>query len=91
MRSRTSMVSRKNTMVINFAQICTQSRVSIDFSHIVTNFQNTSHSQCITHEKFYEHGFTKKRDDQKHYAKSSYNRFFMHRLRIVKYWPFPTY
>ncbi|RZS23830.1 hypothetical protein BHM03_00056825, partial [Ensete ventricosum] len=33
----------KNTMVINFAQ----SRVSISFSSIVSEIQNSSYSQCI--------------------------------------------
>ncbi|RWV76906.1 hypothetical protein GW17_00062350 [Ensete ventricosum] len=44
MRCRTSMVSQKNAMVINFAQ----SRVSISFSCTVSDFQNTSHAQCIS-------------------------------------------
>ncbi|RRT59577.1 hypothetical protein B296_00044383 [Ensete ventricosum] len=40
----TSLVSRKNVTVINFAQ----SRVSIDFSCTVSKIQNTGHSQCIS-------------------------------------------
>ncbi|RWV80693.1 hypothetical protein GW17_00057993 [Ensete ventricosum] len=43
MVSRTSMVSRKNMMVINFAQ----SRVSIGFSCTVSKIQNTGHSRLI--------------------------------------------
>ncbi|RRT52755.1 hypothetical protein B296_00005816 [Ensete ventricosum] len=43
MESHTSMVSRKNTTVINF----TQSRVSIGFSHTISEFQNIGHSQRI--------------------------------------------
>ncbi|RRT44556.1 hypothetical protein B296_00053334 [Ensete ventricosum] len=39
-----STVSRKNVMVINFAQ----SRISIDFSCTVSKFQNTGHSQRIS-------------------------------------------
>ncbi|RWW83928.1 hypothetical protein BHE74_00007534, partial [Ensete ventricosum] len=41
--------------------------------------------------KSYEHGFTKKRDGHKHYAKSGFDLFFVHRLRISKYWSFPMY
>ncbi|RWW42128.1 hypothetical protein BHE74_00052346 [Ensete ventricosum] len=60
MGSRTSLVSRKNTTVINFARSRAQSRVSIDFSCIVSEIQNTGHSRRITHGKSYEHGFAKK-------------------------------
>ncbi|RZR77628.1 hypothetical protein BHM03_00002743 [Ensete ventricosum] len=42
--SRTRLVSRKNTMVINFAQ----SQVLIDFLCSVLKIQNTSHSQRIS-------------------------------------------
>ncbi|RRT45877.1 hypothetical protein B296_00009928 [Ensete ventricosum] len=45
--------------------------------------------------KSYEHGFTKKRNGHKLYAKSraksSFDRFFVHYLRISKYWPFTMY
>ncbi|RZR78448.1 hypothetical protein BHM03_00003798 [Ensete ventricosum] len=44
MGSRTSMVSQKNAMIINF----TQSPVLIDFSCTVSEFQNTGHSQSIS-------------------------------------------
>ncbi|RRT31955.1 hypothetical protein B296_00046519 [Ensete ventricosum] len=44
MVSRSSLVSRKNAKVINFAR----SRVSIDFSSIVSEIQNTGHSRCIS-------------------------------------------
>ncbi|RZS16111.1 hypothetical protein BHM03_00048053 [Ensete ventricosum] len=43
MESRTSMVSRKNATVINFAQ----SRVSIGFSCALSEIQNTGHSKRI--------------------------------------------
>ncbi|RWW67513.1 hypothetical protein BHE74_00025040, partial [Ensete ventricosum] len=43
MGSHTSMVSRKNATIINFAQ----SRVSIGFSSIISKIQNSSHSQRI--------------------------------------------
>ncbi|RRT39606.1 hypothetical protein B296_00034424 [Ensete ventricosum] len=48
MISRTSMVSRKNMTVINFARSCVQIRVSIDFSSIVSKIQNTGHSRSIS-------------------------------------------
>ncbi|RWV95222.1 hypothetical protein GW17_00042162 [Ensete ventricosum] len=44
MGSRTSMVSRKNVMVINFVQ----SRVTISFSCTIFEFQNYGHSQRIS-------------------------------------------
>ncbi|RWW56984.1 hypothetical protein BHE74_00036258, partial [Ensete ventricosum] len=49
----------------------------------------------FAHRKSYELSFMKKRDDYKHYvksrAKSSFNQFFVHRLKNSKYWPFPMY
>ncbi|RWV99682.1 hypothetical protein GW17_00037399, partial [Ensete ventricosum] len=43
----------------------------------------------------YESSFVKKCNGHKLYAKSraesSFDRFFVHRLRILKYWPFLTY
>ncbi|RWW66994.1 hypothetical protein BHE74_00025590 [Ensete ventricosum] len=47
MGSRTSIVSRKNASVINFAQSRTLSRVSIDFWSAVLEIQNIGHSQRI--------------------------------------------
>ncbi|RWV98408.1 hypothetical protein GW17_00038757, partial [Ensete ventricosum] len=45
--------------------------------------------------KSYEHGFTKKYDNHKlcakSRAKSSFDRFFVHRLKNSRYWPFPSY
>ncbi|RRT35861.1 hypothetical protein B296_00046759, partial [Ensete ventricosum] len=41
--------------------------------------------------KSYEHDFTKKCDGHKLCAKSSFERFFVHHLENLKYWPFPTY
>ncbi|RRT36313.1 hypothetical protein B296_00056297 [Ensete ventricosum] len=69
MVSRTSIVSRKNSMVINFARSCSQSRVSIDFSCTISKIQNTGHSRrismVIAHGKSYEHGFPKKLNSHK--------------------------
>ncbi|RRT33452.1 hypothetical protein B296_00039127 [Ensete ventricosum] len=50
--SRTSMVSRKNTTVINYARSRAQSRVSIDFLCIVSKIH-------LAHGKSYEHGSAK--------------------------------
>ncbi|RWW42827.1 hypothetical protein BHE74_00051583 [Ensete ventricosum] len=41
--------------------------------------------------KSYVHDFMKKRYGHKFCAKSRYDRFYVHRLRNSKYWPFPTY
>ncbi|RZS16616.1 hypothetical protein BHM03_00048636, partial [Ensete ventricosum] len=45
--------------------------------------------------KSYENGFVKKHDGHKlcakSHAESSFDRFFVHRLKNSKYWPFPTY
>ncbi|RWV77367.1 hypothetical protein GW17_00061813, partial [Ensete ventricosum] len=40
--------------------------------------------------KFYEHGFTKKRDGHKLSAKLSFDRFFVHCLRILKILAIPN-
>ncbi|RZR92081.1 hypothetical protein BHM03_00020322 [Ensete ventricosum] len=45
----------------------------------------------FAHGKLYKHGFTKKCDGHKLWAKSSFDRFFVHRLRNSKYLSFPTY
>ncbi|RRT70601.1 hypothetical protein B296_00014090, partial [Ensete ventricosum] len=49
----------------------------------------------FAHGKSYEHGFVKKHDDHKvcskFCAKTSFDRFFVHRLENSKYWPFMTY
>ncbi|RRT55710.1 hypothetical protein B296_00033229, partial [Ensete ventricosum] len=45
----------------------------------------------LAYRKSYEHSFTKKLDGHILCAKSSFDRFFVHRLRNSKYWPFPTY
>ncbi|RRT31410.1 hypothetical protein B296_00057815 [Ensete ventricosum] len=48
MVSRTSMVSQKNAMVINFVRSCAQSRVSIGFSCTILKIQNIGHSRHIS-------------------------------------------
>ncbi|RWW42992.1 hypothetical protein BHE74_00051395, partial [Ensete ventricosum] len=58
------------------------------------NFKILAICNVLAHRKSYEHGFVKKCDSHKLYTKlrveSSFDRFFVHRLRISKYWPFPT-
>ncbi|RZS11306.1 hypothetical protein BHM03_00042625 [Ensete ventricosum] len=100
MESRTSMVSQKNVTV----KTLRESRVSIGFSCTVSEIQNTAYKKkfrilvipvLLAHEKSYKHGFTKKYDGRKFCAKSraesSFDLFFVHRLKNLKYWPFPTY
>ncbi|RRT78114.1 hypothetical protein B296_00017453 [Ensete ventricosum] len=55
------------------------------------NFKILAIHNMLAHGKSYKHGFVKKRDDHKLCVKSSFDRFFMHHLRILKYWSFPTY
>ncbi|RWV94649.1 hypothetical protein BHE74_00003354, partial [Ensete ventricosum] len=55
------------------------------------NFKILAIPNVLAHGKSYEHGFVKKRDGHKLCAKSRFDRFFVHRLRISKYWPFPSY
>ncbi|RRT83501.1 hypothetical protein B296_00001445, partial [Ensete ventricosum] len=45
----------------------------------------------LAHGKLYEHGFTKKCNDKKLCAKSSFNQFFVNRLSNSKHRPFPMY
>ncbi|RZS07997.1 hypothetical protein BHM03_00038917, partial [Ensete ventricosum] len=48
----------------------------------------------LANRKSYEHGFTKKCDGHKlctkSRANSCFDKFFMHHLRNLKYWSFPT-
>ncbi|RRT65719.1 hypothetical protein B296_00000272 [Ensete ventricosum] len=49
----------------------------------------------LAHWKSYEHGFIKKCNGHKLYVKSRakliFDRFFVHHLKNLKYWPFPIY
>ncbi|RRT80957.1 hypothetical protein B296_00015264 [Ensete ventricosum] len=85
------MVSRKNTTVINFAQ----SLVLISFHAPSHNFKILVIPNVLTHRKSYEHGFTKKCNGHKlctkSQTKSGFDQFFVHCLRILKYWPFRMY
>ncbi|RRT35458.1 hypothetical protein B296_00051814 [Ensete ventricosum] len=45
----------------------------------------------LAHGKSYEHGFTKKFNGHKLRTNSCFDLFFLHRLRNLKYRPFPMY
>ncbi|RWW42387.1 hypothetical protein BHE74_00052074, partial [Ensete ventricosum] len=55
------------------------------------NFKILAITNVLAHGKSYEQGFVKKCDGNKLCAKSRFDRFFMHRLRISKYWSFPMF
>ncbi|RWW61073.1 hypothetical protein BHE74_00031888, partial [Ensete ventricosum] len=55
------------------------------------NFKILTIPNVLAHGKSYEHGFVKKHDGHKSCAKSRFDRFFVHHLKISIYWPFPTY
>ncbi|RWW61071.1 hypothetical protein BHE74_00031887, partial [Ensete ventricosum] len=78
-----------------FTQSHVQSRVSIIFCAPSSNFKILAIPNVLAHGNSYEHDFMKKHDGHKlcakSRAKSSFNRFFMHHLEILKYWPFPIY
>ncbi|RWV95224.1 hypothetical protein GW17_00042168 [Ensete ventricosum] len=78
---------------------CTKSRAKVEFRSVFRapsqKFKILAIPKVLAHGKSYEHGFTKIHDGHKLCAisrvKSSFDRFFMHRLRNLKYWSFPTY
>ncbi|RWW51583.1 hypothetical protein BHE74_00042064 [Ensete ventricosum] len=74
-------------MVINF----TQSRVSIVFRALSQHFKILAMPNVLAHGKSYKHDFVKKCNGDKLCAKSRFDRFFRHHLRISKYWSFQTY
>ncbi|RWW69124.1 hypothetical protein BHE74_00023297, partial [Ensete ventricosum] len=55
------------------------------------NFKILAIPNVLAQRKPYELGFMKKCDGYKFYAKSRFDRFFMHRLGISKYYTFLTY
>ncbi|RZR96098.1 hypothetical protein BHM03_00025059, partial [Ensete ventricosum] len=65
------------------------------FRALSRKFKTLAIPDVLAHRKSYEHGFTKKHDGHKLCAKSgaesSFDRFFVHRLKNSKYWPFLTY
>ncbi|RWW48313.1 hypothetical protein BHE74_00045636 [Ensete ventricosum] len=95
MGSHTSTVSRKNVTAITFVQSHERIEFRLVFRAPYRKFKMLAIPIVLAHEKLYEHGFTKKYDVDKLCAMSceklSFDRFFVHRLRNLKYWPFPTY
>ncbi|RWW40787.1 hypothetical protein BHE74_00053766 [Ensete ventricosum] len=85
------MVSQKNSTVIYFARIACRVEFRSVFRAPSQKFKRLAIPNILAHGKSYEHGFTKKHDGHKHCVKlraeSSFDRFFMHRLRNSKYWP----
>ncbi|RWW55914.1 hypothetical protein BHE74_00037396 [Ensete ventricosum] len=60
MGCRTSMVSRKNATIINFARSRAQSRVSIGFSCTISEIQNIGHSRRISQREVIQTRFHEK-------------------------------
>ncbi|RZR82670.1 hypothetical protein BHM03_00009137 [Ensete ventricosum] len=77
--------------VINFAQIQFQSVFCLSSQ----KFKIQAIPNVFVLRKSYELSFVKECDGYKlcakSRAKSSFDRFFVHRLKNSKYWPFPTY
>ncbi|RRT53250.1 hypothetical protein B296_00047231 [Ensete ventricosum] len=85
-----SIVSLKNATVITLCKVEFRSI----FGAPSRDFKILAIPNVFTHEKSYEIGFMKKCNGHKLCAKSRFDRFdrfFMHRLIISKYSPFPTY
>ncbi|RZS10613.1 hypothetical protein BHM03_00041864 [Ensete ventricosum] len=82
-------------MVINFCEVASRVEFQSVFYAPSRKFKILVIPVLLAHGKSYKHGFMKKYDSHKLYAnsrtKSSFDRFFMHRLGNSKYWPFPTY
>ncbi|RRT31516.1 hypothetical protein B296_00057850, partial [Ensete ventricosum] len=54
-------------------------------------FKIPANPNVLTPGKSYEHGFMKKCDGHKLCTESSFDRFFVHRLRNSENWSFPSY
>ncbi|RZS25728.1 hypothetical protein BHM03_00058963 [Ensete ventricosum] len=91
MGSRTSTISRKNTTVINLCKVVRKVKFRSIFRAPSQKFKILAIPNILAHGKSYEHGFSKKCDGHKLCVKSSFDWFFVHRLKNLKYWPFPTY
>ncbi|RWW44210.1 hypothetical protein BHE74_00050054, partial [Ensete ventricosum] len=75
---------------------CSKSRAeSIDFSCTSRKFKILVFPVLLAHWKSYKHAFAKNYNGHKLCAmsrtKSSFDRFFMHRVENSKYWPFTMY
>ncbi|RWW75602.1 hypothetical protein BHE74_00016373 [Ensete ventricosum] len=71
--------------------VCTKSRTNPSFYRFFASpkFEILAIPNVLAHAMSYEHSFMKKSDV--HNSKSSFDRFFTHRLLNSKYWPFPMY
>ncbi|RRT60669.1 hypothetical protein B296_00032660 [Ensete ventricosum] len=82
-------------MVINFRKVTCKVSFRSIFRAPSQNFKILVIPNVLAHGKSYKHGFLKKYDGHKLHTKSRekshFDRFFVHRLRISKNWPFPTY
>ncbi|RZR82669.1 hypothetical protein BHM03_00009133 [Ensete ventricosum] len=78
-------------MVINFVQSRAQCQVLIGFRAPFRKFKILAIPNVLAHWKSYELDFMKKCDGHKLYAKSSFDRFFVHRLGNSKFKPFPMF
>ncbi|RWW57908.1 hypothetical protein BHE74_00035268, partial [Ensete ventricosum] len=61
------------------------------FCALSQNFKILVIPNVFANGKSYEHGFMKKLRGHKLCVKSSFDRFFSHRLGILRYRPFPMY
>ncbi|RRT31141.1 hypothetical protein B296_00056033 [Ensete ventricosum] len=77
--------------VINFAR----SHARVEFRSVFRapsrKFKILAINDVLALGKSYVLGFTKKRDGHKLCAESSFDQFFVHHLRNLKYWSFPSY
>ncbi|RWV83338.1 hypothetical protein GW17_00055063, partial [Ensete ventricosum] len=76
-------------------KLCTKVEFLSIFRASSQKFKILAIPDVLAHGKPYKHGFEKKCDGHKFCAKSradsSFDRFFVHHFRNLKYWLFPTY
>ncbi|RZS28116.1 hypothetical protein BHM03_00061679 [Ensete ventricosum] len=72
MRSRTSMLSRKNATVINITRSRAQSRVSIGFSCTISEIQNMANPNVLAHESSFDPFFVHRLGNSKYWSFPSY-------------------
>ncbi|RWV87390.1 hypothetical protein BHE74_00025795 [Ensete ventricosum] len=82
MRSHTSTISRKKRRSLTLCNVGRKVEFRSIFCAPSQNFKILAIPNVLTLVKSYEHSFTKKYDNHKYCAKSSFDRFFMHRFRI---------
>ncbi|RWV79241.1 hypothetical protein GW17_00059661 [Ensete ventricosum] len=72
-------------MVINFYVVASRVEFRSVFRAPSRKFKILANPNVLAHGKSYEHGFMKKYDGHKLCTESSFDRFFVHRLRNSKY------